>query len=194
MNREQKAAEPSPAGLEEVVFALEPGLHVTEFAAVFRSSTLAERRPLERPDVLERMLRGADVVVTARLRNGGKLIGVARSLTDFAYCTYLSDVAVDTEYQRRGIGKELIRRSHEAAGMHTTLILLAAPRAREYYPHIGMHRHDSCWTFPRYAPPEVLPVSPKGGSGVRGQGSGVRGQGSGESYNRRAGLGGEARI
>ena len=58
------------------------------------------------------------------------LVGVSRAITDFAYCTYLSDLAVDERHQRRGIGRELIRRTHEAAGLHTTLILLAAPKAQ----------------------------------------------------------------
>ncbi|MFN4242698.1 MAG: GNAT family N-acetyltransferase [Tepidisphaerales bacterium] len=144
-----------------VNYAIEPELSVQEFAAVFRSSTLAERRPVERPDVLEAMLRGADLIVTARLPDSGLLVGVSRAITDFAYCTYLSDLAVDARYQRRGIGKELLRRTHEAAGLHTTLILLAAPRSRDYYPHIGMKHHDSCWLLPRYAPPFPLPPNPK---------------------------------
>ena len=93
------------------------------------------------------MLENAGVVVTARV--GGLLVGVSRAITDFAYCTYLSDLAVDEAWQRQGIGKELIRRTHEASGLHTTLILLAAPKAVEYYPHIGMTRHDSCWVIPR---------------------------------------------
>ncbi len=61
------------------------------------------------------------------------LVGVARALTDFAYCTYLSDLAVDEQHQRQGIGRELIRLVHETAGLHTTLILLAAPKAQSYY-------------------------------------------------------------
>lgn len=150
----------------EVVYALEPDLRVEEFKAVFVASTLAERRPVERLDVLERMLRGADILVTARLGSGGvngkgKLIGVSRAISDFAYCTYLSDLAVDVGHQKRGVGKELLRRTHEAAGVHTTLILLAAPGAREYYPKIGMKRHDSAWMIGRYAPPDMLPPSPK---------------------------------
>ncbi|MFO0926097.1 MAG: GNAT family N-acetyltransferase [Gemmataceae bacterium] len=77
---------------------------------------------------------------------------MSRALTDFAYCTYLSDLAVDEVYQRRGIGRELIDRTHEAAGRHTTLILLAAPKAQTYYPHVGLTRHDSCWIVPRITP------------------------------------------
>jgi predicted N-acetyltransferase YhbS len=95
------------------------------------------------------MLTHADVIVTARV--GELLVGVSRAITDFSYCTYLSDLAVDEAFQRRGIGRELIRYTHEAAGLKTALILLAAPAAREYYPHIGMQKHDSCWIIPRQA-------------------------------------------
>lgn len=94
------------------------------------------------------MLANADVIVIARL-NSGLLVGASRAITDFAYCTYLSDLAVDITHQRRGIGRELLRRTHAAAGRRTTLILLAAPRARSYYPHIGMKAHDSCWLIER---------------------------------------------
>ena len=96
------------------------------------------------------MLRNAGVIATARI--GGQLVGVARAITDFAYCTYLSDLAVDVAYQQRGIGRELIRRTHEVAGLGTTLILLAAPSARDYYIRIGMAAHDSCWIIPRRVP------------------------------------------
>ncbi|MEX2027411.1 MAG: GNAT family N-acetyltransferase, partial [Pirellulaceae bacterium] len=75
--------------------------------------------------------------------------GISRAISDFAYCTYLADLAVDEAWQRRGIGQELVRRAHEAAGLSTTLILLAAPAARDYYPKIGMTHHDSCWIFRR---------------------------------------------
>ena len=73
----------------------------------------------------------------------------SRAITDFSFSTYLADLAVDQDYQRRGIGKELLRLTHEAAGLNTMLILLSAPLARTYYPHIGMQRHDSCWIIPR---------------------------------------------
>jgi len=114
---------------------------------VLKRSTLAERRPIDEPGTIEGMLRHADVLVTARV--DGKLVGISRAITDFSYCTYLSDLAVDEAYQRRGIGKELVRRTHEAAGLNTTLILLAAPKARGYYPRIGLQGHDSCWVIPR---------------------------------------------
>ena len=131
-------------------YNLEPTLTVEEFLAVLTRSTLAERRPVGDCATIGAMLRNAGVIVTARV--DGVLVGVSRAVTDFAYCTYLSDLAVDAAHQRRGIGRELIRRTHEAAGLHTTLILLAAPRAVDYYPHIGLTRHESCWVIPRVPP------------------------------------------
>lgn len=129
-------------------YALEPELAVDEFVAVLRRSTLAARRPVDDRPRIAGMLANADLVVTAR-DAAGALVGVSRALTDFEYCTYLSDLAVDASCQKQGIGKELVRRTHEAAGLHTSLILLAAPEARDYYPRIGMTRHDSCWLVPR---------------------------------------------
>jgi predicted N-acetyltransferase YhbS len=130
-----------------VSYQLEPTLGTQEFIDVLVRSTLGERRPLHEPETMRRMLANADVIITARVE--GKLVGVSRAITDFAFCTYLSDLAVDMTVQRQGIGKELLRRTHEAAGLHTVLILLAAPKARDYYPHIGMTQHDSCWVMSR---------------------------------------------
>jgi GNAT superfamily N-acetyltransferase len=143
----------------EVTYDIEPELQAPEFIDLLVRSTLAERRPVGEPGTIEGMLRHAGVIVTARA--GGRLVGVSRAITDFSYCTYLSDLAVDEAYQRRGIGRELIRRTHEAAGLRTTLILLAAPAACGYYPHIGMAAHDSCWVIPGGAPPS--PVRPGAG-------------------------------
>lgn len=137
----------------DVVYSLEPELGVEEFLDVLTRSTLAERRPVAEPGTIQGMLEYADVIVTARLE--GRLVGVSRAITDFSYCTYLSDLAVDRAHQRRGIGRELIRETHEAAGLCTTLILLSAPLARTYYPHVGMTQHDSCWIIPRTVPRAV---------------------------------------
>jgi GNAT superfamily N-acetyltransferase len=124
-------------------YQLEPDLSADEFIDLLRRSTLAERRPVEQRERIDGMLAHADLILTAR--QAGRLVGVARSITDYSFCTYLSDLAVDEAFQRQGIGRELIRRSHEAAGLQTTLILLAAPKAVSYYGHIGMTRHESCW-------------------------------------------------
>jgi ribosomal protein S18 acetylase RimI-like enzyme len=131
-----------------IEYSLEPHLAVAEFVDVLRRSTLAERRPTDDSTTMAGMLAHADIIATAR-ESQGLLVGVSRAITDFHYCTYLADLAVDTAFQRRGIGRELIRQTHLAAGLTTDLILLAAPKAETYYPHIGMLRHTSCWRIER---------------------------------------------
>jgi GNAT superfamily N-acetyltransferase len=127
---------------------LEPHLSAAEFIDVLHRSTLAERRPVDCSKTIEGMLRQADILATARTDNG-LLVGVARAITDFHYCTYLSDLAVDQSFQRQGIGRNLLEFTHQQAGLGTTLILLSAPKAVSYYPHIGMQQHSSCWFVPR---------------------------------------------
>ncbi len=130
-----------------IVYANEPNLSAAAFREILNASTLGERRPVEDLQRLQQMLRGSDLLVTAR--DGQRLVGVSRALTDFSYCCYLSDLAVEADYQRQGIGRRLIAETHALAGPLTTLILLAAPRAQTYYPKIGMTAHHSCWTLPR---------------------------------------------
>lgn len=125
-------------------YAIEPDLSADEFVDVLRRSTLAERRPVDDRARIADMLENADLIVTAR-DEAGLLVGISRAVTDFSYCCYLSDLAVDEAFQGQSIGRELIRRTHGAAGPGTTLILIAAPKAKTYYPHIGMTQHDSCW-------------------------------------------------
>jgi GNAT superfamily N-acetyltransferase len=137
----------APATENGIRYALEPDLSAEAFIGVLEASGLAERRPVAERDRIETMLRHADIIVTARV--GGRLVGVSRALADFGFCCYLSDLAVDRAFQRRGIGRALIERTWDAAGRQTTLILLAAPAAAAYYPHIGMTKHDACFTYPR---------------------------------------------
>ncbi len=111
------------------------GLELDDVIEVFRASTLGVRRPVDDRERMQAMLEHANLVVTAW--DGQRLVGIARSLSDFAFCTYLSDLAVHLDYQRRGIGKELMRRT-QAAGGRATLFLFAAPAAVDYYPHVGL--------------------------------------------------------
>ena len=138
---------------EAISYRLETGLNPHEFIDVLVRSQLAERRPVSDSGVIAGMLAHADVILTART-DDGLLVGVSRAITDYSYCTYLSDLAVDVAFQGQGIGRQLVRRTHDAAGLHTSLILLSAPNAQTYYPHIGMRRHDSCWVVDRTPCPD----------------------------------------
>lgn len=128
--------------MSPIIYQVEEKLSIEEFKDVLVNSTLGERRPVNDLERLKGMIEHGNLIVTARL--DGKLIGVARSVTDFAFCTYLSDLAVDQQYQKSGIGKELIRQTKLAAPL-AKLILLAAPAAVNYYPKIGMKRHEHCY-------------------------------------------------
>ena len=131
--------------LAEIDYRRETGLDAREFIDVLRRSGLDERRPVDEAGRIEKMCANANLVVTAR-DPGGLLVGVSRSLTDFAFCCYLSDLAVDRAHQRAGIGRELVRRTHEAAGgKGTKLILVAAPAAIDYYARIGMTRIEHAY-------------------------------------------------
>jgi predicted N-acetyltransferase YhbS len=76
------------------------------------------------------------------------MVGIARSISDFVYITYLSDLAVVKTHQKRGVGKELIRQTKLLGGPKTQLLLLAAPAAAEYYPKIGFTHHPRAWILP----------------------------------------------
>ncbi len=125
-----------------IKYQIEKDLSPKEFQEVLIKSTLGERRPVDDFERITKMVENADLIITAR--DNGQLVGVSRSVTDFTYCTYLSDLAVDEAYQKQGIGKELIRQT-KAATSTATLILLAAPKAVAYYPHIGMKKHEACF-------------------------------------------------
>lgn len=118
-------------------------LSLEDFIGVLNRSTLAERRPVHDHACIQAMLINADIIIGAY--DDECLVGVARSVTDFSYCCYLSDLAVDQTYQNQGIGKQLIQATRELLGTNCQLILLSAPDARDYYPNIGMKKHDSAW-------------------------------------------------
>jgi predicted N-acetyltransferase YhbS len=117
-----------------------------EFIDLLRRSTLAERRPIDDANCVKAMLHHANLLCTAW--DGTALVGVARSVTDFEYCCYLSDLAVDQDYQKKGIGRALIRLTQSKLGKRAKLILLAAPKAEAYYPQIGFEAHRSAWLIP----------------------------------------------
>jgi predicted N-acetyltransferase YhbS len=121
-----------------------------EMIELYIDSTLGERRPVDDRERMDRMLKEANLVLTAW--DEALLVGISRSITDWVYSTYLSDLAVRADFQGRGIGRELVRLTREAAPQ-ATVILLAAPKAVDYYPRIGMTRHESAWVlFPGEQP------------------------------------------
>jgi GNAT superfamily N-acetyltransferase len=119
-------------------------LDIGEVLHVYRASGLGERRPVADEERFTAMVRNANLIVTCRA--GDELIGIARSVSDFSYVTYLSDIAVVREHQRSGIGRALIDATRQEA-QQAKIVLLSAPAATGYYPHIGFSRHDSAWVL-----------------------------------------------
>ena len=128
-----------------IIYKTNVSLELSAAIDLYRASTLGERRPVDDEACMAQMLREANLTITAW--DGDLLVGIARSLTDWCYCCYLSDLAVRASHQRGGIGKELIRLTQAALGPKATLILLSAPAAADYYPHIGMEQHPSAWVL-----------------------------------------------
>ncbi|HML24531.1 MAG TPA: GNAT family N-acetyltransferase [Aggregatilinea sp.] len=116
-----------------------------QVADLFRSAGL--RRPVDDLDRIQRMIQGADLIVSAW--DGGRLVGIARSITDFAYCCYLSDLAVSADYQRQGIGQALIDRTRAELGDEVMLLLLSVPDAMTYYPRVGFEPVANGWIIHR---------------------------------------------
>ncbi|OGC76393.1 MAG: GNAT family N-acetyltransferase [candidate division Zixibacteria bacterium RBG_16_50_21] len=129
----------------KLTYKFENQVNANEVADVFKSSGI--RRPVHDLGRINRMFTYSNLIVSAR--DNGKLVGIARALTDFSYCCYLSDLAVRKEYQRQGVGRELIRRVQQAIGQETMLLLLSAAEADGYYPHIGFEKVNNAWQTSR---------------------------------------------
>jgi predicted N-acetyltransferase YhbS len=112
---------------------------------LYNRSTLGERRPVHRPDIFAGMLKNATLTVTAW--DGGRLIGISRSLTDFTYVAYLSDLAVDAGYQNKGIGRQLIAETRARLKPECMIVLLAAPQANDYYAKMGFEHSPRAWVL-----------------------------------------------
>ena len=128
--------------MTQILYRTGNDLDLDAVIELYRASTLGERRPVEDRARMEAMVRNANLVVTAW--DGDVLVGMARSVSDFSHCTYLSDLAVRLSHQRQGIGRELIRRT-QVLGGKATVILLAAPKAVDYYPRLGFTHHPQAW-------------------------------------------------
>lgn len=133
--------------MAEVIYSSNVKITAGQFIDLLNRSTLGQRRPVNDPERIQKMLDHGNVLVTAWIDD--TLVGVSRALTDFSFCCYLSDLAVDETYQHQGIGKKLVYLTHEVSGPNTMLMLLAAPAATTYYPKIGMERFDHCFYLKR---------------------------------------------
>lgn len=131
----------------EITYKINSTVSTEQFVNLLVSSSLAERRPVDDLNCMEGMLNNSNLMVSAW--HGSKLVGIARSITDFHYACYLSDLAVDKNYQNNNIGKELQNITQKQLGPKCKLILIAAPDANAYYEHIGFTNNQRCWILNR---------------------------------------------
>ena len=130
---------------KNITYKINEPITEQQFIALLNETSLGERRPLADKERVAAMLEHSNLLVTAWAED--KLVGVARSLTDFSFCCYLSDLAVSDRIQKSGIGKALISKTAGQLHPQCRVILLAAPLAVAYYPKIGFEQHPSAWTL-----------------------------------------------
>jgi len=128
---------------KSITYRIGNDIDLDAFIELYRASTLGERRPIGNHETMAAMLSHGNLTVSAW--DDERLVGVSRSLTDWAYVAYLADLAVHADYQRQGIGIELIARTRAAMGPESSIILLAAPAAADYYPKIGFTHRPQAW-------------------------------------------------
>ena len=131
--------------MTRITYRMNAPVTAEDVARVFRNSGI--RRPVDDLNRIQRMIDHANLIVTAW--DGDRMVGIARALTDFSFCCYLSDLAVEATYQRQGIGKTLVEQVQTVIGGETMLLLLAAPEAMEYYPSLGFERVENGWIIKR---------------------------------------------
>ena len=122
-------------------------INTDQFLELLASSSLGDRRPIQDRDCIDGMISNSNLIVSAW--DSGKLVGLSRSVTDFHYACYLSDLAVAESHQKMGIGKKLQIITQSELGPRCKLILIAAPSANEYYEHIGFTNNERCWVLDR---------------------------------------------
>ena len=126
-----------------IVYHRDIPLDVAQVIELYKHSSLGARRPVDRPDIFSGMINNANLIITAW--DGPQLVGIARALTDFVYVTYLADLVVDEDYQRKGIGKRLLDEVQNSVEPECMMVLLAAPQANDYYPKLGFSHNPRAW-------------------------------------------------
>ena len=143
-----------------ISYQLNQPISSDQFIALLAASTLAERQPVDDLDCIQGILDHSNLMVSAW--DGDRLVGIARSVTDFHYACTLSDLAVDQRYQKAGIGRQLQAITQRQLGPRCKLILIAAPAADDYYRHLGSSNHPRCWVHDREPALPVLPAEQPG--------------------------------
>jgi len=128
-----------------IIYRINVKITAAQAIDLYVRSTLGERRPIDKVTTFADMLANANLIITAWDQE--KLVGIARTLTDFSYVAYLADLAVDEQYQKQGIGKQLIEETKSHLASECMIVLLAAPKANDYYQKIGFEHNPRAWTL-----------------------------------------------
>ena len=120
-----------------------------EYIDFLKRTDLGSQYPKERfEERIERLLKNASVSLTVR-NEKGQLIGVLLGLTDFAYWLYITDLGVDRMYERKGIGRKLIKTALERAGgeKDIAVYLIANEKAVPFYEKCGMKKAEDVMQY-----------------------------------------------
>lgn len=129
----------------EIQFRINEKVSAQAVIEVFKNSGI--NRPVDDEKLIQTMLDNSNLIVTAW--NGTGLIGIARSVTDYCYCCYLSDIAVKKEFQKFGIGKTLIELTQQSISEQTMLLFLSTTSAMEFYPKVGFEKVENTFIIKR---------------------------------------------
>ena len=129
----------------KISYLINPDLKPKEVTALFVNSGI--KRPVKNIKRIKRMIENANLTLCAKDRKN--LVGILRAVTDFSYCCYVSDLAVDKKYQHLGIGKKLLKTAQKSLGNEVMILLLSAPEADSFYSHIGMENIQNAWKIAR---------------------------------------------
>jgi N-acetylglutamate synthase-like GNAT family acetyltransferase len=129
----------------EIIYRMDFTPDIDQIIEVYNSSGI--KRPIVDKERIAKMYANSNLIITAW--DNDKLVGISRSLTDYCYCCYLSDLAVSKDYQTSGIGKKLIELTKNEIGEQTALLLLSAPTAMDFYPKVGFQKIDNAFLIKR---------------------------------------------
>ena len=127
----------------------EEKLNSAEYIDFLKRTDLGSQYPKERfYERVEKLVKNVSISLVAR-NEKGLIVGVLFGLTDFCYWLYITDLGVDKNYERQGIGSKLMKKAHEIAGgeKDIAVYLIANDNAIPFYEKLGMKKADEVMKF-----------------------------------------------
>jgi GNAT superfamily N-acetyltransferase len=131
--------------MKEIEYKINAPIETAEIIGLYADCGLP--RPIQDESRIAQIFANSNLVISAWM--GEELVGISRSLTDFAWCCYLADLAVRKDVQKQGVGRKLVEMTREAVGEKSMVLLLSVPDALSYYPKIGMEKVENGFIFNR---------------------------------------------